>query len=835
MTKHQLVIALSLVIAGCAPNPPRVVEEIEFGNKTRADGSAKTNAPGKTSGTSASYTKDDALQLLAKVNQYKALKAKQDWKGALDVIRDIVRRPVIDEPSFLADVNGLAIGALGNYADHFKVDLRQLDREALDYYKVAKRHAGTDGERRAQTDTAMGLYYSKTARNGFAIGYIRNAIDYYTKAGNRFHAIKGYADLASVFGDRGELELEGFFRAKAMKLAGSYFRIGKSPPPGQEWIFYSDLIRSVADDAAGRRDVSELERLWPTFRKISATYFEFKPKPYVTMAELFAIGGDVDRARKLLAEGREKFAGGKGLSKDLARRLETDMICTEARINLAARNFDRSVDLFERCFARFESQGMEQNPSGFIRRANALEGAGRFDRALASYAEGIRQLELGRSSFSVAERAAIFNSSVAREPYWGRIRILAARARQSGRPADFYVALRATEQIRARQFGELLGDKKGAEISTDRLRNFAATLDREAVVLNYTLMDDRIVLLAFTRTRRKIAIIPYQRKRFAADMRSVRKLLANPESSVSELDRRLADASKVLLAPVGAMVESKRRILVLQDGAMNLVPFGLLSATRTYEPIVLRRVVEIVPSLRFAVRAKGRSAKARTRGLFAVGDPVYKRDVSAAPGLDRNDMKLVSRGSAYLKYFARLPGTRSEVQGIATTLKRAGATTLYGRQATESAIKAKDLSRFRYIHLATHGVLGGEIPGVSEPALVFADETKEDGLLKASEASKLKLNADLTVLSACNTGSGRLVVGEGVLGMSRAFLLAGSRSVVVSLWPVADATTALLMKRLYQKKHAGGRTADALRAAALEVRKRHPHPVFWAPFIVIGG
>jgi len=160
--------------------------------------------------------------------------------------------------------------------------------------------------------------------------------------------------------------------------------------------------------------------------------------------------------------------------------------------------------------------------------------------------------------------------------------------------------------------------------------------------------------------------------------------------------------------------------------------------------------------------------------------------------------------------------------------------TLLGAKATESAVKAADLSGYRYLHFATHGIIGGDIPGLDEPTLVLGEETAEDGLLKASEVAKLSLNADMTVLSACKTGSGRLVVGEGVMGIGRAFLIAGSRSVVVSLWSVADRETAALMVGLYRHHLAGASADEALRLAALDLRKATPHPFFWAAFIVIG-
>ena len=185
-------------------------------------------------------------------------------------------------------------------------------------------------------------------------------------------------------------------------------------------------------------------------------------------------------------------------------------------------------------------------------------------------------------------------------------------------------------------------------------------------------------------------------------------------------------------------------------------------------------------------------------------------------------------------YFDQLPGTRKEVGKIAEMFPGKKVRALYDKEATESAVKTEDLQNYRYIHLATHGILGGEVPGIGEPALVFAGESGEDGLLLASEAEKLKLKADMTILSACKTGSGHYVTGEGVLGMGRSFLLAGSSSVVVSLWSVADEETAALMVALYRHRQAGKSPADALRLAALEVRTSNPHPFYWAAFIVIG-
>ena len=163
-----------------------------------------------------------------------------------------------------------------------------------------------------------------------------------------------------------------------------------------------------------------------------------------------------------------------------------------------------------------------------------------------------------------------------------------------------------------------------------------------------------------------------------------------------------------------------------------------------------------------------------------------------------------------------------------------------GRAANERDVKALDLGAYRYLHFATHGVLAGDVPYLNQPALVLsqtADLGGEDGFLTMSEVLKLPLRADMVVLSACQTALGREVTGEGVVGLTRAFLYAGSRAAVVSLWPVDDASTAVFMARFYEHVRGGLTPARALARAKLDLRAdpRHAHPFHWAPFVFFGG
>ena len=204
------------------------------------------------------------------------------------------------------------------------------------------------------------------------------------------------------------------------------------------------------------------------------------------------------------------------------------------------------------------------------------------------------------------------------------------------------------------------------------------------------------------------------------------------------------------------------------------------------------------------------------------------------PELPADSERLKSRGFS----FARLPGTATEVQSIATLLKeqKESVDVRLGARATKIALLDTDLSRFRFVHFATHGVLPVDT-GIQEPSLVLSFDGLKPGdmLLSMSEILKLKLQAESVVLSACNTGSGKISRAEGVMSLGRAFLAAGAASVTVSLWQVADESTAMLMVNYYKGLLQNERKSVALaqaRKAVFESGLRNPY--FWAPFIVIG-
>jgi CHAT domain-containing protein/Flp pilus assembly protein TadD len=182
-----------------------------------------------------------------------------------------------------------------------------------------------------------------------------------------------------------------------------------------------------------------------------------------------------------------------------------------------------------------------------------------------------------------------------------------------------------------------------------------------------------------------------------------------------------------------------------------------------------------------------------------------------------------------------LPAARDEVNRIASLFPAGQAVVFLGSEATEENVKASVVATARHLHFASHGLLDETIPERSGLQLARAGPL-EDGLLQVREVFNLELHADLVVLSACKTGLGKEVSGEGLIGMARAFLYAGAGSILVSLWQVDDESTSDLMVTFYRYLRELGDKSEALRRAKIESidNSRYVHPYFWAPFILVG-
>jgi len=290
------------------------------------------------------------------------------------------------------------------------------------------------------------------------------------------------------------------------------------------------------------------------------------------------------------------------------------------------------------------------------------------------------------------------------------------------------------------------------------------------------------------------------------------------------------------------------------DGLLWTLPFELLVEGRTSEEdgkyLAQTRRMRYTPSLT-VLHLVGRWEQSRPQppeSLWALGDPVFGKDDPRARGdFQRRTRDLLARyalrGGG--PTWQRLPATGDEVRSIAR-LHGAGkddvVTDALASEAVLKTVSARGvLGRKRYLHLATHGWLGSALG--RPPSLVLSlvgNDGKEqlggvnDGFLTMQEVTHLKLNADLVVLSACQTGKGQVIPSEGVVGLTRSFLYAGSKGVVCSLWRVDDAGTAALMQALYAQLKKGRSSMEALALARRKLIAEERAPFYWAPFILVG-
>ncbi len=308
-------------------------------------------------------------------------------------------------------------------------------------------------------------------------------------------------------------------------------------------------------------------------------------------------------------------------------------------------------------------------------------------------------------------------------------------------------------------------------------------------------------------------------------------------AAISKLKTQSQPLYETLFQPLEPHLTGVRKLIVVPDGALSYLPFETLvsKSNRGASTFLLERfAISYAPSASALVALRNfKTIPSQTKGFIAFGDPVYTRPEPeiATPARERGFD------------FRQLPYTRTEVNEIAALFPTTERRVLLGADAEEAKVKTEPLNQYRYVHFATHALVNEEYPArsaimLSAPAGDETTDKKEDGALQMAEVMRLKLSADLITLSACRTGLGRLLHGEGIIGLTRSFLYAGAESVVVSLWNVNDIATASLMKSFYKNLKQGMGKDEALRQAKLELlRSQQPawrHPYYWAPFVLVG-
>jgi CHAT domain-containing protein/predicted negative regulator of RcsB-dependent stress response len=404
-------------------------------------------------------------------------------------------------------------------------------------------------------------------------------------------------------------------------------------------------------------------------------------------------------------------------------------------------------------------------------------------------------------------------------------------------------------------------------------------LDPKTLLLEYALGDERSYLWAVTTDSLSSYELP-KRSDLETAARLVYGLLTAKNQDVigetalqkrrrveradASFDSAAATLSQLVLGPVASKLGDKR-LLIVADGALQYIPFGALprpSESRSGSnpgdstPLIVEHEIISLPSASTlaVMRREMVDRQPATKAVAVLADPVFsasdsrvtqtaktarQRGSSVANNRDFTRALKEVRVSRARSGISRLPFSREEATAIKAAAPRGEVLEAVDFNASRATAMSEDLKRYRIIHFATHGLLNSEHPELSGMvfSLVDAKGKPQNGFLRLHEIYNLSLPAELVVLSACQTGLGKDVRGEGLIGLTRGFMYAGAKRVVASLWQVDDSATAELMQRFYVKMFRDGlRPAAALREAQVEMWKQNKWkmPYYWAGFALQG-
>jgi CHAT domain-containing protein/Tfp pilus assembly protein PilF len=755
-------------------------------------------------------------------------KALEHFTQALAIIRAVGDRD--GEATTLNNIGGVyyGLGEKQKALEHFT--------QALAIFRAVGDRAGE-----ATTLNNIGMVYSALGEKQKALEYFTQALPLRRAVGDRAGEATTLNNIGLVYDDLGEKQkaLEYFTQALPLRRAvgdrdgeattlnnigGVYDALGEKQKALEYYTQALDIVRAVG----------------------------FREGEAVTLGNI----GVIERDRGNLGEARTRIEA----ALDLIEAVRAQAPGPELRATFLAsyRGFyELYIDLLLRQHEREPDKGHDRVAFQASERARARSLLELLAEARVDVRQGIAP-ELKERERAVHARLAAIQSRLLQayqQPHPEAAQIAALEA-------EFKRADAEREQVeweirrRHPRYAEL---QYPTPVGVSAVQG---VLEEGTALLEYVLLGESGIVFVVTREEFRAVRL--------GSAKTIREYVEKLREAVAAGPRRGAFSNYVLHArwlyqelvqPVEAWIEGKRELIIVPDGILYYLPFELLLTSaegmggdpRRLPYLVRKYAVRYVPSASVWVGLGRPEAERREweKTLVAYADPVYGDLEGAVREAWRSAFGELAK-------LPRLPHSRREVQQIARLYPAADVVLRVGQEAREERVKSGEAERARYVHFAAHGVLNENKPEYSGIVLTLGapsalatragetarraeperagqrEESAEDGLLQVYEVFNLRLNAEVAVLSACETGLGKEVRGEGMVGLTRAFLYAGAEAVVVSLWKVMDPATAELMVRFYRHLRAGRKKAEALRQARLEMLDQYVHPYYWAAFVLVG-
>ncbi len=396
---------------------------------------------------------------------------------------------------------------------------------------------------------------------------------------------------------------------------------------------------------------------------------------------------------------------------------------------------------------------------------------------------------------------------------------------------------------------------EGKTINTNEIQKL---LDDETVLLEYKLGEKRSFLWFVTKDSIEVFTLPAREKIEEKAKSFYNSVVANNKNEQAKTSEISKDLSKILLSPVAGKITNKR-LAIVADGVLQYLPFSAFISPKSKvqspksvgnkeQLLIETNEIVILPSASVLAQLRENPNRAqqnnKTIAIFA--DPVFDlqdsriaKNSNKKPGDENTAMTRVLRDFRLGETLPRLLASRQEAKNISNLIDKNEANVRTDFEANLENIENTNLKDYRILHFATHGLLNSSRPELSGLVFSLYDKNgeKQDGFLSLNSIYNLDISSDLIVLSACQTALGKDVRGEGLIGMSRGFLYAGSNRIIASLWKVDDSATAEFMKRFYTNHLQKGMSASkALQQTKTEIKKipRYRSPYYWSAFTLLG-
>ncbi len=293
-----------------------------------------------------------------------------------------------------------------------------------------------------------------------------------------------------------------------------------------------------------------------------------------------------------------------------------------------------------------------------------------------------------------------------------------------------------------------------------------------------------------------------------------------------------------LIGPFEANLKGIKKLIIIPDGNLNYLPYEaiIFSSSRNQDQFFIESFqISYAPSASsWMMLCQRKRAETAVKDFLAFADPVFFFSTSSEKQADADNILR----EFYLEQgfdFSPLLFSGKEVKQVSKYFKKRSRDIYTKRKAKEETLKNLPLESYKIIHFATHGFIDEKVPHRSALILTLDEDPAEDGFFQAREVFNQRINSKLVVLSACQTGKGKLEKGEGVIGLYRSFLFAGTQAVLMSLWSINDKATAEFMKYFYENLVQGCSKVEALQKAKIRmIASEYSHPFYWAAFVLNG-